>query len=407
MIIEEQIRILEEVLKDNIKQDNINESDMLSLINGSNKINDSLNVIVSECSIDKEINKDIYEDTLSKISSNILKRMLTTYININNYKIVEEEVEEIEETEALETASSVIVDDNEKMFFRELKKLPILSDEETNELIKKYKETGDVNYRNQIISGHLRLVIYIAKRYIGKAEFLDLIQEGSLGFGKAIDKFDMDRGCKLSTYSTWWIRQAINRYIEDKADLIRKPVYISHNLKKINNAIKEYQSQNLGKDPSTEELSRITGLSIKEIDRNLSYNLVSTSLNKDVSEDGDGDTTELMEFVADEKSEKDIYDNVYLSDIQLLIREVIAEEFSGKGKKQSSQSDPKIKFVLENRFGLNDGVSKTLEEVAALTGESNLFTKQITRERVRQYEARGLLRLRRNPKVKKLKIYND
>lgn len=407
MIIEEQIRILEEVLKDNIKQDNINESDMLSLINGSNKINNSLNVIVSECSIDKEINKDIYEDTLSKISSNILKRMLTTYININNYKIVEEEVEEIEETEALETASSVIVDDNEKMFFRELKKLPILSDEETNELIKKYKETGDVNYRNQIISGHLRLVIYIAKRYIGKAEFLDLIQEGSLGFGKAIDKFDMDRGCKLSTYSTWWIRQAINRYIEDKADLIRKPVYISHNLKKINNAIKEYQSQNLGKDPSTEELSRITGLSIKEIDRNLSYNLVSTSLNKDVSEDGDGDTTELMEFVADEKSEKDIYDNVYLSDIQLLIREVIAEEFSGKGKKQSSQSDPKIKFVLENRFGLNDGISKTLEEVAALTGESNLFTKQITRERVRQYEARGLLRLRRNPKVKKLKIYND
>lgn len=407
MIIEEQIRILEEVLKDNIKQDNINESDMLSLINGSNKINDSLNVIVSECSIDKEINKDIYEDTLSKISSNILKRMLTTYININNYKIVEEEVEEIEETEALETASSVIVDDNEKMFFRELKKLPILSDEETNELIKKYKETGDVNYRNQIISGHLRLVIYIAKRYIGKAEFLDLIQEGSLGFGKAIDKFDMDRGCKLSTYSTWWIRQAINRYIEDKADLIRKPVYISHNLKKINNAIKEYQSQNLGKDPSAEELSRITGLSIKEIDRNLSYNLVSTSLNKDVSEDGDGDTTELMEFVADEKSEKDIYDNVYLSDIQLLIREVIAEEFSGKGKKQSSQSDPKIKFVLENRFGLNDGVSKTLEEVAALTGKSNLFTKQITRERVRQYEARGLLRLRRNPKVKKLKIYND
>lgn len=407
MIIEEQIKILEEVLKDNIKQDNINESDMLYLINGSNKINDSLNVIVSECSIDKEINKDIYEDTLSKISSNILKRMLTTYININNYKIVEEEVEEIEETEALETASSVIVDDNEKMFFRELKKLPILSDEETNELIKKYKETGDVNYRNQIISGHLRLVIYIAKRYIGKAEFLDLIQEGSLGFGKAIDKFDMDRGCKLSTYSTWWIRQAINRYIEDKADLIRKPVYISHNLKKINNAIKEYQSQNLGKDPSAEELSRITGLSIKEIDRNLSYNLVSTSLNKDVSEDGDGDTTELMEFVADEKSEKDIYDNVYLSDIQLLIREVIAEEFSGKGKKQSSQSDPRIKFVLENRFGLNDGVSKTLEEVAALTGESNLFTKQITRERVRQYEARGLLRLRRNPKVKKLKIYND
>ncbi len=408
MIIEKQLKILDSILEKYINSD-ISTKDVISIIKSSSKVNKSLEIIVSECSIGKEINKMVYLDTLDRIESAKTKRFLNTFIFINNYKIVNEQEEDIEdELESIDLIDnekesdnlSTVVDDIDKMFFRELKQQPNLSEEETVELIKKYKETGDIKYKNQIISSHLKLVIYIAKRYIGRAELLDLIQEGSIGFGKAIEKFSFDKGCKLSTYSTWWIRQSITRYLEEKEELIRKPSHVSQNIKRLNYAIKKYQNENSGLEPSLEEISEITGFDLETIKKLRSYDVSNVSLNKEVGDDSDGDVTELMDFVADEDSEKEIYQNATNNDLKRELSDVFDIVFPIDIERSSKRdSNIKMRKVLTHRFGLFGESPKTLEEVAPLL--------HVTRERVRQIEAKGLLRLRRSRDAKSLKLFLD
>lgn len=400
MIIEKQLKILEKELSNYINNE-ISTREVVSIINNNEKISKPLKKIISECSIGKEINKMVYFDTLDSIKSKKTKRFLNSYIFINNYKLVEESEEYIEEIEELEEENSnnlsSVVDDIDKMFFRELKMQPKLSEEETVDLIKKYQETGNVKYKNEIISGHLRLVIYIAKKYVNKGELLDLIQEGSLGLGKAVEKFNLERKCKLSTYATWWIRQSITRYLEDKGDIIKKPSHVFQSIKKLNHAITKYQNENSGMEPTLEELSKYTGYDIETIIRLKSYDINSVSLNKEVGEN-EGDSSELMDFISDEKSEESIYNNVYNNDLKDKIEELFDEVFPVNIERGSKRdSNIKIRKVLKHRFGLFGETPKTLEEVAPMLN--------VTRERVRQIEAKGLQRLRRNKSTKSLKLF--
>lgn len=400
MIIEKQLKILEKELSNYINNE-ISTREVVSIINNNEKISKPLKKIISECSIGKEINKMVYFDTLDRIKSKKIKRFLNSYIFINNYKLVEESEEYIDEIEELEEENSnnlsSVVDDIDKMFFRELKMQPKLSEEETVDLIKKYQETGDVKYKNEIISGHLRLVIYMAKKYVNKGELLDLIQEGSLGLGKAVEKFNLERKCKLSTYATWWIRQSITRYLEDKGDIIKKPSHVFQSIKKLNHAITKYQNENSGMEPTLEELSKYTGYDIETINRLKSYDINSVSLNKEVGEN-EGDSSELMDFISDEKSEESIYNNVYNNDLKDKIEELFDEVFPVNIERGSKRdSNIKIRKVLKHRFGLFGETPKTLEEVAPLL--------HVTRERVRQIEAKGLQRLRRNKSTKSLKLF--
>lgn len=401
MIIEKQLKILEQLL-DKYINSNISTKDVIIIIYNNLKIKNALKTIVSECSIEKEVNKMIYLDTLDRIKSNKIKRFLNAYIFLNNYKFVEEQEEELEELEELDNIikdeDSTLSEDIDKKFFRELKKQPTLSEEETIKLIKKYQDTGDVKYKNQVVSGHLRLVLYIAKRYIGRGEFLDLIQEGSIGLGKAVEKFNLNRGCKLSTYSTWWIRQSITRYLDEKVDTIKKPCHVIQNIKKVNYAISKYQSEHSGIEPSLEELSFLTGFDVENIKMLKESNLSSISLNKEVGNESDGEANELMDFMSDEKSEKDIYKNAENDDLKRKIDEVFDVVFPIDNNSKR-ETNIKIRTVLTHRFGLYGESPKTLEEVAPLL--------HVTRERVRQIEAKGLQRLRRNKETKSLKLFLD
>lgn len=401
MIIEKQLKILEQLL-DKYINSNISTKDVILIIYNNLKIENALKTIVSECSIEKEVNKMIYLDTLDRIKSNKIKRFLNAYIFLNNYKFVEEQEELEEELEELDNIikdeDSTLSEDIDKIFFRELKKQPTLSEEETIKLIKKYQDTGDVKYKNQVVSGHLRLVLYIAKRYIGRGEFLDLIQEGSIGLGKAVEKFNLNRGCKLSTYSTWWIRQSITRYLDEKVDTIKKPCHVIQNIKKVNYAISKYQSEHSGFEPSLEELSFLTGFDVETIKMLKESNLSSISLNKEVGNESDGEANELMDFMSDEKSEKDIYKNAENDDLKRKIDEVFDVVFPIDNNSKR-ETNIKIRTVLTHRFGLYGESPKTLEEVAPLL--------HVTRERVRQIEAKGLQRLRRNKETKSLKLFLD
>ena len=401
MIIEKQLKILEQLL-DKYINSNISTKDVILIIYNNLKIENALKTIVSECSIEKEVNKMIYLDTLDRIKSNKIKRFLNAYIFLNNYKFVEEQEELEEELEELDNIikdeDSTLSEDIDKIFFRELKKQPTLSEEETIKLIKKYQDTGDVKYKNQVVSGHLRLVLYIAKRYIGRGEFLDLIQEGSIGLGKAVEKFNLNRGCKLSTYSTWWIRQSITRYLDEKVDTIKKPCHVIQNIKKVNYAISKYQSEHSGFEPSLEELSFLTGFDVETIKILKESNLSSISLNKEVGNESDGEANELMDFMSDEKSEKDIYKNAENDDLKRKIDEVFDVVFPIDNNSKR-ETNIKIRTVLTHRFGLYGESPKTLEEVAPLL--------HVTRERVRQIEAKGLQRLRKNKETKSLKLFLD
>lgn len=269
--------------------------------------------------------------------------------------------------------------DATQQYLKEISKYPLLKPEEEKELAKKAAK-GDEEARERLIKSNLRLVISVAKRYIGRSKgltFLDLIQEGNTGLIKAVDKFDWKRGLKFSTFATWWIRQAISRALSDQARTIRLPVHIIETLYKLNKARKKIMSI-LDREPTVEELAGETGLPTEKVQKLLKYVPNPVSLETPIGE-GDSLLKELLPDTSQVSPEK----------VGALVN--LREQL----KKAIQDLNPKERNIISLRYGLEDGIMHTLEEIGKMYG--------ITRERVRQIEIKALEKLKNHELVKKVK----
>ena len=280
----------------------------------------------------------------------------------------------------LSVPEGVGVDDPVRMYLKDIGKVPLLTAEEEVELAKRIQD-GDLEAKKRLEMANLRLVVSIAKRYVGRGmQFLDLIQEGNLGLIKAAEKFDYEKGFKFSTYATWWIRQAITRAIADQARTIRVPVHMVENINKLVRAKRELV-QSLGREPSPDEIAEYMDISVERVNEIQKISQEPVSLETPVGEEDD---SHLGDFVQDDHMP--VPEDVAT---QEALKQQIAEALS-------TLSDRERK-VLELRFGLIDGRTRTLEEVGK---EFN-----VTRERIRQIEAKALRKLRQPSRSRRLKDY--
>ena len=273
--------------------------------------------------------------------------------------------------------------DSVQMYLKEIGSLPMISAKEERELAKRI-ELGDKDAKKRLAQANLRLVVSIAKKYIGRSPnltLLDLIQEGNLGLFRAVEKFDWRKGYKFSTYATWWIRQAITRALADQSRTIRIPVHMVETISKYEK-VRKRLLQNLGRPPLPEEIASEMGLDVEKIHHLRKIKQKAVSLETPVGDD-DKDST-LAEFIQDEKTPPPS-----LQAARNLLKDRLEEI--------SSELTPRERKILALRFGLDDGVSKTLEEVGQEFG--------VTRERIRQIQAKALEKIRRLQGVKKLRDY--
>ena len=282
----------------------------------------------------------------------------------------------------LSIPDGVSLDDPVRMYLKEIGKVPLLSPEEEIELAKRM-ELGDENARKRLAEANLRLVVSIAKRYVGRGmQFLDLIQEGNLGLIKAVEKYDYSKGFKFSTYATWWIRQAITRAIADQARTIRIPVHMVETINKLIRVSRQLL-QELGREPTPEEIAKEMDMSVERVREILKISQEPVSLETPIGEEED---SHLGDFIQD--------DNVPVpadAAAFTLLKEQLVEVLSTLTDREQK--------VLRLRFGLDDGRARTLEEVGK---EFN-----VTRERIRQIEAKALRKLRHPSRSRKLKDYLD
>ncbi|MDP6387730.1 MAG: sigma-70 family RNA polymerase sigma factor [Candidatus Pacebacteria bacterium] len=280
--------------------------------------------------------------------------------------------------------SDISSHDSIQMYLREIGQYPLLSAKEERDFAKRIME-GDEEARNLLARANLRLVVSIAKRYVGRSPdltLLDLIQEGNLGLFKAVDKFDYTKGYKFSTYATWWIRQAITRALADQSRTIRIPVHMVETIAKYKQVFRRL-SQDLGRDPLPEEIAAEMDLDINKIYQIQKINQDTISLERPVGDDGDEKST-LGDFVPDDKISSPDQDTS---------RRILADQI----KEILNDLSPKEKKILEMRNGLSDGIYHTLEEVGREFG--------VTRERIRQIEAKALEKIQKHEKSLRLKNY--
>ncbi len=296
-------------------------------------------------------------------------------------------MQELEQDDAMldldfSVPDGVAVDDPVRMYLKEIGRVQLLSAQEEVALAEAMEE-GDETAKKRLIESNLRLVVSIAKRYVGRGMlFLDLIQEGNLGLIKAVEKFDYRKGYKFSTYATWWIRQAITRAIADQARTIRIPVHMVETINKLNR-VQRQLVQELGRDPLPEEIAEGMGVSVDRVREISKISQEPVSLETPIGEEED---SHLGDFIEDE----DALAPAEAASFYLL-REQLDDVLD--------TLTPREKKVLQLRFGLNDGRARTLEEVGNYFG--------VTRERIRQIEAKALRKLRHPSRSKKLKDYLD
>lgn len=328
---------------------------------------------------EKEILDDLQEIDLSPDQIDKIYETLEG-LNIEIVGDVEEEEEDAEID--LSVPEGVAIDDPVRMYLKEIGKVPLLSSEEEVALAKRI-EAGDEYAAKQLAEANLRLVVSIAKRYVGRGMlFLDLIQEGNLGLIKAVEKFDFTKGFKFSTYATWWIRQAITRAIADQARTIRIPVHMVETINKLIR-IERQLLQELGRAPQAEEIAEIMEMPPEKVREIMKIAQEPVSLETPIGEEED---SHLGDFIPDDDA----------------LAPAEAAAFTMLKEQLISVLDtltPREEKVLRLRFGLDDGRSRTLEEVGK---EFN-----VTRERIRQIEAKALRKLRHPSRSKKLKDYLD
>ena len=283
-------------------------------------------------------------------------------------------------------AKELTINDPVRMYLKEIGKISLLSLDEETELSKRIAE-GDETAKNRLAESNLRLVVSIAKRYVGRGMlFLDLIQEGNIGLMKAVEKFDAEKGYKFSTYATWWIRQAITRGIADQSRTIRIPVHLHDNLRKMHVAITNYISEH-GEEPSDKYLADLLGITEEAVrERKLAAQGV-VSLSQPVRNEGEEDGDELGSFIEDPTyNDNSIEDALYLRDFKSAVFDKVP-------------LSEREKMVLKCRFGIDMPRRYTLEEIGKMMG--------VTRERVRQIEAKAIRRLRSNREIKSFNPEND
>ena len=294
--------------------------------------------------------------------------------------ITENDTDELLKEDINVIASEIPMDDSMKLYLHEIGSIPILTAEQEVEIAKKI-ESGDVQARDQLISANLRLVVSIAKRYLGRGLSVeDLIQNGNIGLMKAVEKFDYTKGYKFSTYATWWIRQAITRSVADQGRLVRIPVHMNEKIFKYARAKKDFL-QNFGFEPSNRDVADQLGWRVEDVERVSSIVTNPTSLDASIGEDED---SSLGDFVPDENAADadTIITNYELTEILRTLMGPLTEREKG---------------VLVYRFGLDGAAPLTLEEVGEIYG--------VTRERIRQLEAKAIRKIRYSRKRRLLRGY--
>ncbi len=275
--------------------------------------------------------------------------------------------------------------DSIQMYLKEIGQYPLIAANEERDLAKRI-EKGDIEAKNLLARANLRLVVSIAKKYVGRSSdltLLDLIQEGNLGLFKAVEKFDWTKGYKFSTYATWWIRQSITRALADQSRTIRIPVHMVETISKYKQVVRRL-SQDLGREPLVEEIAMEMNLEVEKIHVIEQINQETVSLEQPIGDDDDKSTR--GEFIPDDK---------ILRPDQDASRRILSDQI----KEVLDTLSPKERKILELRYGLTDGVQHTLEEVGQDFG--------VTRERIRQIEAKVHEKLRNNEKIARLKNYFD
>ncbi len=302
--------------------------------------------------------------------------------NINN-ELMEEETITILKSDNLEqvlTQDGITMDDPVKLYLKEIGRVPLLSNDEEQELAKKMAE-GDEEAKMKLSEANLRLVVSIAKRYVGRGmQFLDLIQEGNMGLIKAVEKFDFSKGYKFSTYATWWIRQAITRAIADQARTIRIPVHMVETINKVMR-VERQLLQELGRQPLPEETAKEMGISVEKVREVLKIAQEPIPLETPIGEEDD---SHLGDFIPDEEITAPAD-----AASQVMLKEELEEVLKTLTDREAR--------VLKMRFGLEDGRMRTLEEVGR--------DFNVTRERIRQIEAKALRKLRHPSRSKRLKDF--
>ena len=296
-----------------------------------------------------------------------------------------ESEEELSDEELAITAENVdaFADDSVRLYLREIGKIPLLTPEEEADLAQRIVK-GDKKAKDKMVESNMRLVVSIAKRYGGRGlDFLDLIQEGNTGLLRAVEKFDPEKGFKFSTYATWWVRQAITRAIADQARTIRIPVHMVETINKVLRTTRKLTAE-LNREPTNEEIAKALDMEPEKIDYVMRIKQDIASLDASVGRDGDDEDSVLGDFVEDEER-----DSPEESAANQILKEQLSEIIATLTDREQK--------IIRLRFGIGGGRPHTLEEVG------NEF--EVTRERIRQIEAKALSKLRKNKDTKKLHEY--
>ena len=340
---------------------------------------DELDEAIEEYNLDIDSIDKLYE-TIEDSEDNFEENLSS-----EDLSEIENEVSQFgggENMEHLLEQEGLAIDDPVRLYLKEIGKVPLLSPEEEKELAQKMMD-GDEDSKNALVEANLRLVVSIAKRYVGRGMyFLDLIQEGNLGLMKAVDKFDHEKGYKFSTYATWWIRQSITRAIADQARTIRIPVHMVETIHKVSRYSRQ-MLQELGREATAEELGEKMNMSAEKVREILKIAQDPVSLETPIGEEED---SHLGDFIPDEDTP---------SPAEATSANILHEEL----ERQLSTLTPREASVIRLRFGLVDGKTRTLEEVGK--------EFDITRERIRQIEAKALRKLRHPSRARHLKGFME
>lgn len=333
--------------------------------------------------LDAFVEPESYVEALDDFYDQIIKNDIDVFESVSEDSSKKSDDSLKQELESLTTLSNKSVADPVRMYLKEIGRISLLSREDEIRLSQRV-EAGDLKAKKQLTDANLRLVVSIAKKYIGRGmTFLDLIQEGNKGLIRAVEKFDWTKGFKFSTYATWWIRQAITRSIADQARTIRIPVHMVETINKLMRTARRLM-QDLGREPTPEEIGKEMEMDPEKVREILKISQNTTSLESPVG-DGDDDSV-LGDFISDDSQL-----SPYESTSQQMLRENVEEVLSALSDREAK--------VLRMRFGLNDNKMMTLEEVGKKFG--------VTRERIRQIEAKALRKLKHPSRRKKLQDFLD